>query len=93
MKTYLEFKDSKSQKFWSIEVHGTTTTVNYGKIGSQGRTQIKQFDSSEDAEIAAEKLIHQKEKKGYNGMSLNAFDKGKICKLSELRKMDGMSGR
>ena len=34
MKTYLEYKDEKSHKFWEIEVKENTFTVTYGKVDS-----------------------------------------------------------
>lgn len=62
---YLEFKDSKSSKFWMIERHGSAHTVTYGKIGSDGRTSTKEFDSPEEAQASAAKLLKSKLKKGY----------------------------
>ena len=41
MKRVFVFQDFKSQKFWSIEVVGTDITVNYGKLGTDGQTQVK----------------------------------------------------
>ena len=41
MKRVFVFQDFKSQKFWSIEVVGTDVTVNYGKLGTDGQTQVK----------------------------------------------------
>ena len=39
--------------------------VNYGKTGTTGKYEIKEFDSSEDCEKEALKLINSKKKKGY----------------------------
>ena len=41
MKRVFVFQDFKSQKFWSIDVVGTDVTVNYGKLGTDGQTQVK----------------------------------------------------
>ena len=38
MKRVFIFRDFKSQKFWSIDVCGSSFTVNYGKLGSEGQT-------------------------------------------------------
>ena len=57
MKRVFVFQDFKSQKFWSIEVVGTDVTVNYGKLGTDGQTQVKNYATTEDAEKAANKLI------------------------------------
>ena len=65
MKRVFVFQDFKSQKFWSIEVVGTDVTVNYGKLGTDGQTQVKNYATTEEAEKAAGKLIAEKTKKGY----------------------------
>lgn len=65
MKRVFVFQDFKSQKFWSVDVQGTDVVVNYGKLGTDGQTQVKNFASPEEAEKAAGKLIAEKTKKGY----------------------------
>ena len=65
MKEYLEYKDYKSHKFWQIQVVGNQFTVLYGKIGTDGREQVKTFDNEEKAMKEAKKLITQKVNKGY----------------------------
>lgn len=65
MKEYLEYKDDKSGKFWQIEVAGNQFTVLYGKIGTDGREQVKTFDSEEKTLKEAQKLVNQKVSKGY----------------------------
>lgn len=65
MKHYFEFQDSKSYKFWQIEVEQTTCTVKYGKIGTAGQEKISTFDSEEKAQKEMAKLIAEKTKKGY----------------------------
>ncbi len=64
MRTF-ELIDQSSHKFWEIQVEGNTHTVRYGKIGTDGRTQTKEFASAEEARVSADKLIRQKTKKGY----------------------------
>jgi uncharacterized protein (TIGR02996 family) len=64
MRTF-QFSDAKSHKFWNIEVSGSSFTVTYGKIGASGQTQTKSFSSAEKAQAEADKLIHEKIKKGY----------------------------
>ena len=46
MKRVFVFQDFKSQKFWSIDVVGTDVTVNYGKLGTDGQTQVKNYSVS-----------------------------------------------
>ncbi len=64
MRTF-QYSDAKSHKFWTIEVHGTSFTVTFGKVGTSGRTQTKSFPTGEKAQSAADKLIGEKLKKGY----------------------------
>lgn len=60
-----ELVDGKSSKFWEIAVEGSSHTVRYGRIGTDGRETTKEFGSPEEAAASAEKLIKQKTKKGY----------------------------
>jgi uncharacterized protein YfeS len=59
------FQDEKSDKFWRIEWNGNDFAVNYGKTGTTGQYQIKEFDDAEKCEKEARKLIASKVKKGY----------------------------
>lgn len=65
MKTRFIYQDDKSHKFWHIDTNGTDLTVQYGKVGTTGQSQTKQFASAEECLKAADKLIAEKEKKGY----------------------------
>ncbi|GEM_PF-6967482 len=65
MKKYLICQNEKSNKFWSIETYGNNFTVIYGKVGSKGVSQTKEFSSEELCNKEAEKLIREKLKKGY----------------------------
>jgi len=69
-KTYYEFKDKTSSKFWEITVKGSTVTVRYGKIGTDGQTTVKNFDSVEEAAKYADKVKAEKIKKGYRKQSV-----------------------
>lgn len=62
---YLEFVGGSSSKFWEGKVKGSDLHVRYGRIGTDGATQLKSFDSKEEARAAYDKLVHQKIKKGY----------------------------
>ena len=59
------YRDEKSDKFWRIEHIGAALAINYGKTGTTGKYQIKEFDSKEACEKEARKLIASKTKKGY----------------------------
>ena len=61
----LHFKNEKSDKFWFVEILDSEMMVNYGKTGTTGKYEIKEFDTNEDCEKEALKLINSKKKKGY----------------------------
>lgn len=61
----LVFKDGSSDKFWNIELDGSSHTVNFGRTGTMGQTQTKSFDDDEAARKSYDKLIAEKVKKGY----------------------------
>ncbi len=54
-----------SAKFWEIERDGTSVTVRYGRLGSAGQTKVKDFASDALAVAHVDKLVAEKEKKGY----------------------------
>jgi predicted DNA-binding WGR domain protein len=60
-----EYTDAKSNKFWEVSVAEATVTVRYGRIGTDGQTQVKSYESTAEAMAAAEKQIAEKVKKGY----------------------------
>ncbi|MFO0722542.1 MAG: WGR domain-containing protein [Myxococcota bacterium] len=64
-KVHLEFEEGNSSKFWRARVEGSSLYVNYGRIGSDGQTQVKQFGSADAAEKELTKLEREKRKKGY----------------------------
>jgi predicted DNA-binding WGR domain protein len=65
MKRYFEYQDSKSYKFWQVELLETTLNIKYGKIGTAGQEKISSFDSAEKAQKELDKLIREKTQKGY----------------------------
>ena len=65
MKRELIYMDAKSSKFWNIEQQGSSHTVTYGRIGSQGQTATKNFPTADAASKDAEKLVKEKLAKGY----------------------------
>ena len=62
---YFEFHDDKSDKFWEISSSELDITVRYGKVGTQGQTQVKSFPNLAAAETHVRKLIDEKTAKGY----------------------------
>ncbi len=65
MQHYLELVDGKTSKFWRIETLDAELVTHWGKIGTAGRAAIKEYDSAEDCEVAAQKLLDSKLNKGY----------------------------
>ncbi|MCY1078046.1 WGR and DUF4132 domain-containing protein [Archangium lansingense] len=61
-----EFVEGSAKKFWEIELQGTEFTVRWGRIGTDGQTQQKSFASTSKAQAEHDKLIAEKQKKGYS---------------------------
>ncbi len=74
MKKALQYKDQKSDKFWWIETLDAEFVVNYGKVGTIGKYQIKEFDDNESCLKEAQKQIASKLKKGYVEVDFNFSD-------------------
>jgi predicted DNA-binding WGR domain protein len=62
---HLELDEGSSNKFWRARVEGKTLYVNYGKIGSNGQTQVKDLADPAAAKKEYDKLVAEKRKKGY----------------------------
>lgn len=60
-----EFVEGTSKKFWEISLEGSSFTTTYGRIGTDGQTSMKEYDSDEKAKKEYDKLIAEKTKKGY----------------------------
>jgi len=64
-KRYFEFVEGTSNKFWEVFHEGSEMTTRYGKIGTDGRSTTKTYDSPEKATEETEKIIAKKIKEGY----------------------------
>ncbi len=62
---HFELIEGQANKFWEIEQVDTQLQLRWGKINTQGQSQTKDFDSTDAAQAAMEKLIKEKTKKGY----------------------------
>ena len=62
---HLVFEEGTSSKFWRARTEGKTLYVNYGKIGSNGQTQVKDFGDAATTKAEYDKLVRDKRKKGY----------------------------
>ncbi|MFE6173427.1 WGR and DUF4132 domain-containing protein [Streptomyces sp. NPDC056464] len=65
-----EFVGDGSAKFWEAEADGVAVTVRYGRVGTEGRTQVKELGSAEAAELHLAKVIAEKERKGYREVAV-----------------------
>ena len=66
MKKYFEFKDSISNKSWEINLKKNQVFITFGRIGIKNPvSQLRKFDSNEEAKKYAERKIREKTNKGY----------------------------
>ncbi|MFF2961563.1 WGR and DUF4132 domain-containing protein [Streptomyces sp. NPDC057963] len=67
-----EYVEGSASKFWETETEGPVVTVRYGRCGSDGRTQTKEYPSAEAAAAQVLRTIAEKEKKGYREVGASA---------------------
>jgi predicted DNA-binding WGR domain protein len=60
-----EFQEGTSSKFWEIALEGTSFTTTYGRLGTDGQTSLKEWESEARAKKEHDKLVAEKVKKGY----------------------------
>lgn len=60
-----EFSEGGSNKFWEIDIQGSSFTVRFGKIGTEGQSKTTACGSADQAIAEAAKLVREKTKKGY----------------------------
>lgn len=60
-----ELVEGGSAKFWEVARDGAEVTVRFGRLGSAGQVKTKELASEDAATAHVEKLVAQKEKKGY----------------------------
>ena len=56
MKTYI-YQDEKSHKFWAVEQQGNELHISWGKVSTNGQSQVKSFADAAAAEKAARALL------------------------------------
>jgi len=61
----LEFVEGTSRKFWQARREGSDAVIAFGRIGTTGQSQRKQFADAERAGAEIEKLVTEKLRKGY----------------------------
>jgi predicted DNA-binding WGR domain protein len=67
-----ELVEGIHNKFWTIEIVGNEYHATYGRIGSDGATQVKTFRSVHACEAEALKKIREKVNKGYREVNPQA---------------------
>jgi DNA ligase-1 len=60
-----EFSEGTSHKYWEVSHEGVDVTVRYGRIGTQGQTNVKSFADEAAAAKHAAKIVQEKIDKGY----------------------------
>lgn len=61
-----ELVEGKSAKFWQVGRDGASLTVTFGRIGTNGQTQTKEFPTEKAAQTELDKLVREKVGKGYS---------------------------
>jgi uncharacterized protein (TIGR02996 family) len=64
MRTF-ELSEGSSDKFWTIDLQGTSFVVTWGRRGTRGQTQTKTFADAARALKEHDKLVAEKIGKGY----------------------------
>ena len=60
-----EYDDGNSRKFWEIDLEGRTVSVRFGRLRTQGASQVKDLGSTGAAQAHHDRMIAAKLKKGY----------------------------
>jgi predicted DNA-binding WGR domain protein len=60
-----EFVGGSSSKFWEIDRNGAEVNVRFGRIGTNGQTQVKDLGTEQKAIEHVDDLVAEKVKKGY----------------------------
>ncbi len=59
------YKDPKSDKFWNVLLSGRSHVVHFGRTGTDGQRQQKEFATAQQAQVSYDKLVKEKTGKGY----------------------------
>ena len=63
---HLVFSKGSSNKFWRARTDDCRMFVNYGRVGTNGQTQVKDFPTPEKAQAEMGKVAGSKRRKGYS---------------------------
>ena len=70
-----ELKEGSSDKFWEVGVSGKTLTVRFGRVGTKGQEKSKTFASPALAQKEHDKLVVEKQRKGYKEVGAPSSEK------------------
>lgn len=98
MRIRLTCEEDGSSKFWEGEVSGSTLTVRFGRIGTEGQTKDKELASPEAARHELQEVAESKRKKGdadaprapesaAKPSALETKDVERLCALPSLRRL------
>lgn len=62
---HLVYADAKSNKYWRARVEGGTLHINYGRVGTDGQTSVKDLGTAAAAAASLAKQADGKRRKGY----------------------------
>ncbi|HSV83710.1 MAG TPA: AAA domain-containing protein [Ramlibacter sp.] len=62
---HFECVEGNARKFWRIQQDGACVTISFGRLGTRGQAQVKEFASGERAAREVAKLVAEKVRKGY----------------------------
>jgi predicted DNA-binding WGR domain protein len=61
----LVFTEGSSNKFWEGSAKGSSLTVKWGRVGTEGQSKVKKLASPAAAARELAKLVEEKRRKGY----------------------------
>lgn len=61
-----EYTYGRSYKFWEVRLSGTRVYVKFGRIGTDGTTEVKDFSFSNQALDYVHKKVEEKTREGYS---------------------------
>jgi predicted DNA-binding WGR domain protein len=86
MKQYFINQTGDSNKFWTIQQTLNSYIVEWGKIGTEGRTNNKGFANEEECKNEVAKLIKEKTSKGY--LKVDSLEQITDKPIQEYKPMD-----
>ncbi|MEQ8189327.1 MAG: WGR domain-containing protein [Candidatus Eremiobacterota bacterium] len=85
-KTYLELSEAQgsSHKFYEVILDGAKLTIRYGRIGTDGKTDVKTYPTPEKAKTDGDKKIKEKLRKGYEHAVMGVRKKRAVTRRDTL---------